>query len=133
MTVTEADIPKVSPYSVTAAGPFTPERFTLFKAVAEEQLQREGSTLPPALYDYCHALLIVHHYVVARGQAGIASQTIGGLSFTRSGEVDEYLTEYRDIIEKNAAPAQQAAPDGEAQRSDASMPAFRLDRSGGYY
>jgi hypothetical protein len=132
MTVTEAYISKISPFSVTADGPFTPDRFSLYLSIAKEQLDREASRLSPELYDYAHALLICHYYVVGRGGAGIKSQTLGGLSFTRASDVDEYLAEYRSILESNAAPDAPAAFDGEAERADASMPAFELDRSGGY-
>lgn len=132
MTVTEAYIAQISPFTVTAEGPFTPDRFSLYLNIAKEQLDREAPGLPAELKDYATALLVCHYYVVGRGGAGIKSQTIGGLSFTRSSDVDEYLAEYRSILESNAAPDAPASFDGEAERADASMPAFALDRSGGY-
>ena len=120
-------IAQVSPYTVSDSLPFTTTLFTFYQGVAAIKLAAEDPGLPTAMYDYCHALLIVHYYEVKRGATNVKAKSFGNASVTKGSEKSNYLVEYEQIIASYGKAAVAAALTGGVERCDSTMEELRLD------
>ena len=127
MTVTSSMIAQVSPYTVGDALPFSTALFTLYSSIAKVKLDAEAPGLPTAVYDYCHALLIVHLYEVKRGATNVKSKSFGNASVTKGDDRSNYLAEYEGIIIAYRKAAGVAVLTGGVVRADAVMTEMHLD------
>lgn len=138
MTVSTTMIGQVSEYSVSDSGLFTTTLFNYYSAVAKSILDSEDPGLPTALYDHCHALLIVHLYVVKKGLTGYESTSAQGYTVSRKVGETAYLVEYRNILTKyrDMLSRAESSTDGSSTeleyviRADAVMGDFQLDQAG---
>ena len=128
MTVTSSMIAQVSPYTVSDSLPFTTALFNLYLSVAKKKLDSEALTLPTEIYDYCHALLIVHMYEVKRGSTNVKAKSFGNASVTKGDERSNYLAEYEQIINAYKQAAGKAALTEGVARNDSDMEDLRLDQ-----
>ena len=127
MAVTSSMIAHVSPYTVGDLLPFSTTLYTLYSAIAKVKLDAEAPSLPQAVYDYCHALLIVHLYEVKRGATNVKSKSFGNASLTKGDDRSNYLAEYEGVIAAYRKAAGMAALTGGVVRSDATMTKLHLD------
>lgn len=132
MAATEGMIGRVSPYEVTADGPFTPQIFSTLAAVALAKLDQDDPGLSAALYDYAHALLIIHLFEVKKGSGGgIISEKLGDYQYTRvANGKTTYLAEYDNLIASATAKVARTAATAGEDRSDKAMADFELDGAG---
>jgi hypothetical protein len=102
MTATEEMIAQVSPYTVGSTGTaFTPALFTYLSGIALAELNQDGgASLPSAVFDHCHALLIAHHYAVKKGETGYESQSAQGYSVQRKIGETAFYVEYKKQLAK---------------------------------
>ena len=129
MTVTSSMIAQVSPYTVSDSLPFTTALFNLYLSVAKKKLDSEAPTLPTEIYDYCHALLIVHMYEVKRGSTNVKSKSFGNASITKGDDRSNYLAEYESIVASYKKAAGKAVLTGGVERNDSDMEELRLDEA----
>lgn len=128
MVATSSMIAQVSPYTVGDALPFSTTLFTLYSAIAKVKLDAEAPTgMATAVYDYCHALLIVHLYEVKRGATNVKSKSFGNASVTKGDDRSNYLVEYEGILASYRQAAGRAALTGGVTRNDSDMSDLRLD------
>jgi len=100
MTISTANIPLVSKYTVSDSGDFTTDLFNSLFADAKTILDEDNPGLPADLYDRCHALLICHLYEMRDPQAGLKSFTSGDFQGSKDAGVTTYLLQYRGIIQR---------------------------------
>lgn len=132
MTVTEAMIPQVSPFSVGVGKDMTSADFTFYSTIAvSKYLSIDDPGLDSDTYDYCHALLICHLFASKSGNLELKSQSLGGqISITKDKGETSWLVDYKETITrfKKKACTQNRATDG-CVRNDATMPPLELDRT----
>lgn len=134
MTVTEAMIAQVSPFTVGEVGDFTIADYTQYKTWAALELDQVDPGLDAITYDYCHALLICHFYESSRGSnTQYKSEKIGDYAYTRADTGDvassAYYNRFVQILAQWAT--EQATAGVERNDSDETFPKsnFKLDQS----
>ena len=127
MTVTEAMIALVSPFTVAVDGDFTTTDFAQYSTWAKEELDRDDPGLPTSKYDECHANLICDIFASSKGAKDMKSEKIGDYGYTRdvAGKTS-YRIRYEEIL-KNWAIEQ---PTTEQEREDLTYfpDQFQLDQ-----
>jgi len=123
MTVSQAMIGYVSPFTVSDSGEFTTAMYTYLSAVAKARLDQENPGLSETLYDHCHALLICHLFVARRGELDKSSVSVDGYSYARSKTGSTtYLEEYLKILSEFAEKASiTLLSSSDSVRNDAGM------------
>jgi len=133
MTITSANIPLVSKYTVSDSGDFTNALFTSLSADALTLLTEDDPGLPADLYDRCHALMVCHLYETRDPEAGLKSFNSGDFQGTKEAGVTIYLLQYRDIIQRyQYKTADTTAPTDGIGRCDVNMGPMALDNSDAY-
>lgn len=133
MTVTAADVAKVSIYSVSDAegSILTNTLFESYRDDAAEILDQISPGVPERIYDRCHALLIAHFYALKLGQIEMRSKETGDVVWVQPGKTG-YWVQCMDLIEefKQGAPvATISAASSKVTRADSGSSLFRLDQS----
>ena len=132
MTVTEAMIPQVSPYTIgaSATDDATSADFTQYSTWAADTLDDADPGLTPSKYDEAHALLIADYIWKKRGKADMKSEKIGDYSYGRDGTISPYRLAYDAILDDYDS-TQVALASAGVTRADATETAdMNLDQGG---
>lgn len=101
--------------------------YTDYTAIAKARLDQDDPGLSPALYDWCHALMICHLYASGDPVTGLKSFTSGDFSGSQNAGVTIWILEYRQIIDNFQVDEDTA--EGDVLRADAKMDAMKLDQA----
>jgi len=134
MTVSEAMIAQVSPFTVGDSGDFDATDYAQYETWAALELDQLDPGLDTATYDRCHAIMICHCYEASRGdKIGLKSEKIGDYSYTRADSGGVATTSYYIRVIQILAQwgTEQATVGVERDDSDDTFPNenFKLDQS----
>ena len=128
MTVSEAMIAQVSPFTVGVSGDFNATDYAQYSIWAKEELDRDNPRLSTAAYDQAHANLICDIFVSSKGGRNYKSEKIGDYGYTKDGsDKSSYRLRYEEILKQFAG----EQPTAGQERIDIETPSdFRLDQLG---
>ena len=133
MTVTEAMIPQVSPYTIGAAATddATSADFTQYSTWAADTLDDADPGLTTSKYDEAHALLIADYIWKKKGKADMKSEGIGDYKYSRDGTISPFRLAYDAILADYDNTLTASAASEGVTRTDATATAdMNLDQGG---
>ncbi len=140
MTDVSGNVEAISTYTIGASGTVTLGTYTIFAALAADQVALDDPGFTTEQNNEAQALYICHLIARKKGQTGKTSLSIGKYSYSKKLEsgLTSWLDEYHALIERVASMVtsttqgiQSLGTDG-ITRDDANMNGLSLDQSTPY-
>ncbi len=126
MTITSADIPKYSPYTVNETT-FTTAMFTDYLEQAEDLMDEIApDEMPTSIWNRCLALLVAHFYETKNGVVEVKSGDPGEFRWVQPGRTAFWI-QAMDLVKQFKGLAQAPSTSSAVQRTDATMLTLQLD------
>lgn len=116
----ETDIAAYTPFEVSDSGPFTTAIFNKYKALTQNQLDRDDPGLPAEEYDHAHVMLIAHTWVARDGKLDLTQEKIKDYWYNKNEGQTSFIIQYQQLIDRYTRSAA-AQPTEGIVHTDATM------------